>query len=72
MVAVPDFQRLLLPILQAAQDGEEHRLRDVGGQIASSLHLTPDDPNQRLPSGTQLVFDNRLHWARFHLVRLGF
>ena len=61
----------MLPLLTAAADGQVHRIRDLGVDIATQFKLAPADLAQLLPSGVQRVFDNRLYWARFYLVKGG-
>ncbi len=68
-MAIPDYQTLMLPVLKAAADGSEHRIRDVIENLADEFHLTEDERRQLLPSGRQGTFDNRVHWARGYLVQ---
>jgi len=64
---IPDFQSIMLPLLQYAADGSEHTNREAVEQIARDLHLSEDERKEMLPSGQQRVFDNRVAWARAHL-----
>ena len=64
-MAVPDYQTLMLPVLQVAGDGQEHTIGEAIEIIASSFGLTDVDRKELLPSGTQFRFDNRIHWARY-------
>jgi restriction system protein len=66
-LAVPDYQTLMLPVLQVAGDGQEHMIGQTIEIIASSFGLTDEDRNELLPSGTQFRFENRVHWARSYL-----
>lgn len=66
-MAVPDYQTLMLPVLQVASDGQEHTIGETIEIIASSFGLTDEDRKELLPSGTQFRFDNRVHWARSYL-----
>ncbi len=68
-MAIPDYQTLMLPVLKAAADGSEHRIRDVIEGLADEFHLTEHERRQLLPSGRQGTFDNRVHWARGYLVQ---
>ena len=69
-MAIPDFQRLMLPVLRAAADGDisASELRD---RIVSELALNEDDLAERLPKGGQTVFANRVAWANVYLQRAG-
>jgi restriction system protein len=66
-LAVPDYQTLMLPVLQVAGDGQEHVIGETVEIIASNFGLTDADRNELLPSGRQFRFDNRVHWARSYL-----
>jgi restriction system protein len=66
---IPDYQTLMLPLLRLAQDGQEHRIRDVIEPLAKQLGLTADDLAEMLPSGRQPVFNNRVHWAKTYLAQ---
>lgn len=67
---IPDFETLMLPLLELAGDGNEHSMRDARDQIARKFNLTDEDLNTLLPSG-QRVFPNRLGWAKTYLTRAG-
>lgn len=71
-MSVPDYQSLMLPLLRRAADAmRPARIIELEPLIAADLHLTEDDLAQRLPSGRQAVFHNRLHWAKQYLSRAG-
>jgi len=68
---IPDFQNLMLPLLQIAADGAEHRLSDVIEALAQQFQLSEAERAELLPSGIQPRFDNRVGWARTHLGKAG-
>ncbi|MCZ7581501.1 MAG: restriction endonuclease [Fimbriimonadaceae bacterium] len=70
-VGIPDYQTVMLPLLQFAGDGQEHSLRETVDALADKFRLTPDQRKQLLPSGQQEVFDNRVSWARTYLSKAG-
>jgi len=70
-VPIPDFQTIMLPLLQTAADGERHKLHAAISNLADRFKLTPEERNQLLPSGMQPVFDNRVGWARTYLKKAG-
>jgi restriction system protein len=70
-MTVPDYQTLMLPVLQVAGDGQEHTIGEAIEIIASHFGLTEEDRKELLPSGTQFRFDNRVHWARSYLKQAG-
>jgi len=60
---IPDFQTLMLPVLQTAADGGDHEAREVRETLAVQYHLTDEERRAMLPSGRARLFDNRMHWA---------
>ena len=57
---------------QAKQQGEnEVKLRDVINALADHFQLTEEERSETLPSGRQLVIDNRIGWARTYLTKAG-
>ena len=68
---VPDFQALMLPVLEEVADGREHRHWDLFEALASRLELTSDDLAELTPSGKHSKFENRLRWAKWYLTRAG-
>ena len=69
-MAVPDYQSLMLPVLQASFE-REVRIRAVVEQLADQLGLTLEERDQLLPSGKQTIFANRVHWAKTYLAQAG-
>jgi restriction system protein len=69
-MAVPDFQSLMLPVLQMAADGEISAT-ELRERVAAELALTEDDLAEMLPKGGQTVFANRVAWANVYLQRAG-
>jgi restriction system protein len=70
-MAIPDFQTIMLPLMQWVQDGKEHTSGEVIEALATAFKLTPEDRSELLPSGRQQRFNNRVHWARTHLAKAG-
>jgi len=68
-MAIPDYQTVMLPLLQFAGDGQEHSLRETIDGLAEVFSLTADERKELLPSGQQQVFDNRVGWARTYLTK---
>ncbi len=64
---IPDFQRIMLPLLKFCADGQEHTNRQAIDSMSEEFDLTEDEQKQLLPSGQQCVFDNRVAWARAHM-----
>jgi restriction system protein len=68
---IPDYQSLMLPLLEALADGREHLVADVREEIAAKLGLGTPEREALLPSGKQPIFDNRLGWAKTYLAKAG-
>jgi restriction system protein len=68
---IPDYQTVMLPLLQLAGDGAEHRFREAVDQLAIEYKLTDLERSELLPSGTAPLFDNRVGWARTYLKQAG-
>ena len=68
---IPDFQSLMLPLLELAADGETRHRRQTYDTLAQRFNLTEDEKREVLPSGRQQRFVNRVHWARSYLTNAG-
>ncbi len=66
---VPDFQSFLKPLLDFTADGNEHSLREAREKIAIVLGLRTEDLAEKLPSGIQTKFENRVSWAKSYFVQ---
>lgn len=70
-MAIPDFQTLMLPILEFAADGQEHGFSEAIEKLARRFQLTEAEREERLPSGRQARFDNRVGWSSTYLRKAG-
>ncbi|HLJ10378.1 MAG TPA: restriction endonuclease [Planctomycetaceae bacterium] len=70
-MAIPDFQSLMLPLLQLAADGQEHSLAESRTPLAQQFGVTEEERKELLPSGQQPTFNNRVAWAKVYLERAG-
>lgn len=70
-MAIPDFQSLMLPLLEFVADGIEHSSRDAREHLAGVFGLSAAERAELLPSGRQPVFDNRVAWAKTFLKQAG-
>ncbi len=66
-MVVPDFQSVMLPLLELAGDGQEHVVAEAVDRLAEHFNLSDEDRREMLPSGAQRRFDNRVAWARTYL-----
>jgi len=70
-VAIPDFQSLMLPLIEALADGQERTVRQLTDLLADRFGLTEVERDQLLPSGQQGIFSNRVAWSKTHLKYAG-
>jgi len=67
---VPDFEKLMRPVLEKANEGEM-RISNVVNLLGVELQLSEADLSEMLPSGKQTRFANRVHWAKSYLKQAG-
>ena len=70
-MTIPDFQTIMLPLLQHMADGNEHSNREPTETLADYFQLTEEEQNRLLPSGKQKLFTNRVAWAKAELKKAG-
>ncbi|MFP4298954.1 MAG: restriction endonuclease [Spirulinaceae cyanobacterium] len=70
-MTIPDYQSIMLPLLELAGDRNEHSLREAIETLADEFKLTTSERKELLPSGQQAIFDNRVGWARTYLKKAG-
>ena len=70
-MAIPDFQSLMLPLMELIADGGQHDMRTATDCIGKRFELTPQEWQEMLPSGRAPLFYNRLAWAKTHLKKAG-
>ncbi len=68
---IPDYQSFFVPVLRLVADGGEHPMAGLRDAVAAGMKLTEEDLEERIPSGTQTVFSNRLAWACVYLAKAG-
>ena len=56
-MTIPDFQSLMLPLLQLASDGNEHSITEAIEKLSQHFGLNEADRDELLPSGKQRKFD---------------
>ena len=66
-MSIPDYQSIMLPLLQYSSDGDEHSLREAIESLGREFQLSDSEKKELLPSGQQAIFDNRVGWARTYL-----
>ncbi len=68
---IPDYQSIMLPLLEFISDGREYKMRFVTDQLAIKFGLTDEEQKELLPSGVAPVFYNRTAWAKTYLKKAG-
>ena len=68
---IPDFQSLMLTLLEHVADSAEYTIAGSRDILANRYNMTEEERNQRLPSGAANTFYNRLAWAKTYLERAG-
>jgi hypothetical protein len=63
-VTFPDFEALLLPLLESIADGAPHSINALVPAVARRLKLTPEEIARPLPNHRNTMLEYRLHWAR--------
>ena len=66
-MAIPDFQSLMLPLLQLVADKAEHTLAGSVNALADQFKLTADERAQLNAAGRARTFYNRVAWASTYL-----
>ncbi|MBL4953048.1 restriction endonuclease [Neobacillus sp. YIM B02564] len=70
-MSIPNYQRFMYPFLELLRDQEEHTLQEAYRYLADYFNLSKEERAELLPSGKQLVFQNRIGWARTYLKNAG-
>lgn len=70
-MAIPDFQTIMLPFVQALNDGQTWTMKELTERLAIHFNLSDSERHELLPSGSQTVFSNRVAWAKSHLKHAG-
>jgi len=68
---IPDYQSIMLPLLEFISDGKEHKMRNVTDELAIQFGVTEEEQKELLPSGAAPVFYNRTAWAKTYLKKAG-
>ena len=70
-MAIPDFESIMVPLLEFLSDKKEHSKKEAVDALAKQFKLSDEELNQLQPSGRNPVFDNRVAWARAYLNKAG-
>lgn len=70
-MTIPDFQSVMLPLLQLAGDKSEHSVRDAYDHISKAFGLNEEERRAPIASGQQPIIENRVGWARTYMTKAG-
>ena len=70
-MTIPDFQTVMLPLLETLKDGNVWRMNEVTEHLAKQFLLSDEERNAMLPSGQAPLFANRGAWAKTHMKAAG-
>ncbi|MFT7899696.1 winged helix-turn-helix domain-containing protein [Tenacibaculum ascidiaceicola] len=68
---IPDFQTIMLPMLQLLADGKSKMLNEVMQALAQYFKLTSEHLKIKVSSGQMGLFRNRVGWTRSYLKKAG-
>ncbi len=64
---IPDFQKIMLPLLKSLSDGNVKNSNDFRSYIVKEFEITEEEQKIKTPSGKQLLLYNRIAWAITYL-----
>jgi restriction system protein len=70
-MAIPDYETLMLPILQFLSHSDIKKTREIINKIIQAFEITSDETKELIPSGRAKLIDNRVGWARTYLRKYG-
>lgn len=70
-MTIPDYQTLMLPVLQLTADGKEHQMKELIASLIDRYDMSDEEKTRLLPSGTSHVFGSRVAWAKTYLKQAG-
>ncbi|MDR1523636.1 MAG: restriction endonuclease [Tannerella sp.] len=68
---IPDFQKIMLPLLKQIKDGKDYKLDEIVDLMAKEFDITDEERKELLPSGQTFVFGSRVGWARTYMKKAG-
>jgi len=70
-MTIPDYQTVMLPLLDCISDGDEYRIKEAIEILADHFGLSEEERLGLLPSGRQPTFNNRVSWAGTYMKEAG-
>jgi len=69
-MSIPNYQTIMLPLLQYVSDNQEHRITDATEYLSKKFNLSEGELRELLPSGIP-IFTSRISWAKTYLKQAG-
>ena len=70
-MVIPDYQSVMMPLMQYASDGQIHSFAEACEHLARHFELDEAALRELLPSGRYPVFRGRVGWATTYLTKAG-
>ena len=70
-MAIPDYQTIMLPLLKFMSDQKEHNVGEMINNLADEFRLSDEERRRLLPSGNDVMFDNKVKWSRLYIGKAG-
>lgn len=70
-MAIPKYNEMYAAWFRALKDGQVHHINEIKEYIKEEFKLTDEEIAQKLPSGKQSIFANRVGWAKTYLKKAG-
>ncbi|CAN5439730.1 hypothetical protein BH18THE1_BH18THE1_01850 [soil metagenome] len=70
-MTIPDYETIMLPLLQFAGDGIEHSSKDAIEKLSEYFKLTDEEKNRLYETKKVSIFYDRTHWALTYLKHAG-
>ena len=64
---LPDFQTIMLPLLESLKEGKELAVSQIHDALAAYFELTDEELTERLPDHEHPLFSQRINDALQHL-----
>lgn len=70
-MAIPGYQSVMLPLLKLVAKRGSTNMSDASQLVADEFGLNDAERRELLPSGKQVIIQNRVGWARTYLKKAG-
>lgn len=70
-MAIPKYDSMYKALLTCLRDMQPHSTKEVRDKMAVSFSVADEERQIPLPSGRQMLFDNRVGWTITYLKKAG-